>query len=214
MNGMRSGDKIPTGSDILDELIGGYEIGSITTLFGAAGTGKTNLCLLALIRAVGRGKKIVYVDTEARFSVERLQQITKYANKVLPHVILFTPKSFDEQAEVIARMPLIKNVGLMIVDSISGLYRLQHTKEATMMFKRQIAQLAACARAQQLPVILTAQVYADIETGTIKMVGEKILRNASVQLIELQSINEKKRAIVGEKYVDFTITEKGLLTCP
>ena len=206
-------EKIPTGSNVFDELIGGYEIGALTTIFGPAGAGKTNACMLALIRTVGRGKKIVYIDTESRFSIERLQQITKYANKVLPNVLLFTPKTFDEQEAIVRKMSNLRNLGLVVVDSLSGLYRLEKTKQANMILKRHIAQLASCARFHDIPVILTAQVYTDMDTGKNRMVTEKMVKNASKCLIELQIEGTKRVALCSGQRKEFCITEKGII-CP
>ena len=206
-------EKIPTGSDVLDELVGGYEIGAITAIFGPAGAGKTNACMLALIRMAGREKKIVYIDTEARFSVDRLQQITKYANKVLPTILLFTPKTFSEQVEITNRLANLKGLGLIVVDSLSGLYRLEKTKQANYIFKRHIAQLSSCARHLSIPIIVTAQVYSDMETGKPRMVAERMTKNASKCLIELQVKKTGRMALSGGKQKKFCITEKGI-TCP
>src|SRR3989338_3364910 len=90
--------KISTGSDIFDGLLdGGFEKGVITTIYGPGGSGKTNLCMLTLIRMAGTGKKIIYIDTESSFSVERLGQITKYNDKVLQNTLFFRPHTFEEQ---------------------------------------------------------------------------------------------------------------------
>jgi len=46
-------------------LGGGIECGSVTLLYGEAGTGKTNICLQAAFSLIEReGKKVAYVDTE------------------------------------------------------------------------------------------------------------------------------------------------------
>jgi len=61
--------KISAGSPILDELLeGGYEKDIINTIYGPAGSGKTLLCLLALIKVAEQGKKITYTDKQLLFS--------------------------------------------------------------------------------------------------------------------------------------------------
>ena len=88
--------KIPSGSKILDRMMeGGYEKDIITTIFGPAGSGKTVLCMLCAINAVRNGKKVIYIDTENNFSVERLKQICKFDyNKVLSNMVFLNPTSF------------------------------------------------------------------------------------------------------------------------
>ena len=69
-------DKIPSGSKVLDRMLNeGYEKDVITTIYGPAGSGKTVLCMLCSINMCRNKKKVIYVDTENSFSIERLKQI-------------------------------------------------------------------------------------------------------------------------------------------
>jgi DNA repair protein RadB len=218
-------DKIATGSLLLDEFIAqGYEKGIVTTIYGPAGSGKTNICMLALIRLTGQGKKIIYIDTESSFSIERLKQITKYPEKVLENVVFLHPTSFPEQHKIIENIQKMvnKNVGLIVIDTISMLYRLEKSlhpefRKTNAALSKQIAVLIKCARENNLPIIITSQVYSDFNNkDAVKMVGGDILRNGSRCLIELQQENSKRCAILKkhrslpEKNVRFTITQKGL----
>ena len=66
-------EKLPTGSRILDNMLhGGYEKDIITTIYGPAGSGKTNLCLLCAMNTAREGKKVIYIDTENNFWPEIL----------------------------------------------------------------------------------------------------------------------------------------------
>jgi DNA repair protein RadB len=57
-------DKVAFGCSSLDELMeGGAESGSVTLIYGEAGTGKTNLCLVLARNVARRGRKVVYLDT-------------------------------------------------------------------------------------------------------------------------------------------------------
>ena len=85
-------NKIPTGSKILDAMLdGGYEKDIITTIYGPAGSGKTVLCLLCSTSIARTGKKVVYVDSEGGFSLERLKQIALHTSqdykKILDNIV-------------------------------------------------------------------------------------------------------------------------------
>lgn len=218
--------KIPTGHPLLDKFLnGGYEKGIITTIYGPSGSGKTNLCLLPLIWAAGHGKKIIYIDTEGSFSVERLKQITKHYQKVLENVLFFKPTNFEEQKKVFKDVSRIvnSNIGLIVVDTISMLYRLElgQTKEiyeVNSTLGQQISYLIAIARRYKLPVLVANQVYADFnEKDQVKMVGGDLLKNGSKCLIELRNgkngVREcilRKHRSLPEKKIKFKIINKGI----
>lgn len=90
--------KIPIDCKPLDELLGGgIESGSLTSLYGEAGSGKTNICLQLARNVVLSGKKVVFIDTEG-VSFERLKQIcSQDFDKVTKGILFFTPYSLEEQ---------------------------------------------------------------------------------------------------------------------
>ena len=96
------GEKLPTGSRILDNMLdGGYEQDIITTIYGPAGAGKTNLCILCATNTARLKKKVIYVDTENNFSLDRFKQICSSINqnyaKILNNIAFLRPASFEEQ---------------------------------------------------------------------------------------------------------------------
>lgn len=218
--------KIPSGHPLLDSFLnGGYEKGVLTTIYGPSGSGKTNLCLLPIVWAAGHGKKIIYIDTEGSFSVERLKQITKHYRAVLDNVVFLRPTNFKEQRKVFANLKKIinKNIGLIVVDTISMLYRLElgQTKdiyEVNCSLGQQISLLIEIARKYKMPVLIANQVYADFhEKDKVNMVGGDLLKNGSKCLIELKIIKPGVRECILRKHrslpqrkIKFKIIEKGL----
>jgi DNA repair protein RadB len=223
------GENIPSGSKILDRMLnGGYEKDIITTIYGPAGSGKTVLCMLCAINVVRNKKKVIYVDTENNFSVERLKQIAKYDyNKVLGGMIFLRPLSFEEQKKSFDKLREIvdNKVGLIVVDTIAMLYRLELGKSSEVYsvnreLGRQIAYLNEIARKKHIPVLITNQVYADFENkDNVKMVGGDLLKYSSKCLLELQAtpsgnrkvILKKHRSIEEEKEITFKIVEGGVI---
>ena len=225
-------EKIPTGSRILDKMLdGGYEKDIITTLYGPAGSGKTNLCILCCINIARLKKKVIYVDTENNFSLDRFKQICSAINlnyaKVLNNIVFLKPASFEGQKKTFEKLKDIVNnkVGLIIFDSVAMLYRLELGKngdiyETNKDLGMQLAYLKQIAGKKHIPVLITNQVYADFEDkDKVNLVGGDLLRYGSKCLIELQitpsgnrlAIVKKHRAIEAEKSITFKIVEGGIL---
>jgi len=225
-------NKIPTGSKILDAMLeGGYEKDAITTIYGPAGAGKTILCLLTAMTMSRSGKKVIYVDTEGGFSVERLKQISDSIKqdyrKILDNVIFLKPTSFEEQKKSFEKLKEIVNekIGLIIVDTIAMLYRIEMGKseeyqDVNRELANQIAYLTEIARKKNIPILITNQVYADFdEKDKVNIVGGDILKYGSKCLIELQitpngnrrAILRKHRSLGAEKEFLFKIVEGGII---
>jgi len=231
--------RISTGSTDFDEwLDGGYDADIITTIYGPAGSGKTNLCLMATVAQASKGKKVIFVDTEGGFSLSRLNQLASH--EVMKNILLFKVTNFNEQTETFSKLLnlLKKDIGLVVVDSMVMLYRLEigeanQEKNTSKIYEinealaKQMRILNEIARKKQIPVIITNQVYSeflnkeDFESGKekrVSMVGGDILKYWSKCIIELQNIGEnRKRAIlkkhrnIPEKYFIFNIFDKGII---
>ena len=171
--------RISSGNKDLDEwLSGGYESDIITTLYGPAGSGKTNLCLLAAAAlAKDKNKKVIFIDTEASLSTDRLKQISD--EEAMKNILVLKATKFFEQVQIFNRLSekISKDVGLIIVDSMVMLYRLEmsiaqvhraHDPRAedkihilNMAMAKQLRILNEIARKKDIPIIITDQVYSD-----------------------------------------------------
>jgi len=219
--------KIETGSSLLNDLLeGGYEKDIITTIYGPAGSGKTLLCLLTLLKIAEKGKKIIYIDTEGGFSIERLKQLSDGYKRILDNILFLRPTTFKEQKESFEKLRDVINdkIGLIIVDTVSMLYRLELGKnedvyEVNKELGQQLGYLNEITRKKNIPVLITNQVYADFENkDNIRIVGGDLLKYGSKCMIELRvghsgvrkAILRKHRSIAEEKEVLFRIVDKGI----
>jgi DNA repair protein RadB len=219
-------DKISTGSKIMDALLeGGYETDAITTIYGPAGSGKTNLLLLAAVDAAQKGKKVIYIDTEGGFSIARLKQIMPAYEKILDKIMFLKPTTFEEQKQAFEKLKELVNskIGLIIVDTISMLYRLERhnedVKEINGDLGAQICFLTEIARKKNIPSLIANHVYSPFDSkNKVNIVGGDIMKYGSKCLLELQLgengmrkvILRKHRSIAGEKETKFKIIEKGI----
>lgn len=220
--------KISAGSyDLNRWLHGGYECDVVTVIYGAPGTGKTNFCLLAAVSQAKKGNKIVYVDTEGGFSVERVKQLSASNHEqVLENILLLTPSNFQEQQQAFEKLKayLKHEVSLIIVDGLTILYRLDfanarekdlfESQKVVNELVRQIRILAEIARKRNIPVIVTNQIYRWEDKE--RMVGGDILRYWGKCLIELVHQDGKRTAYLrkhrslAESSLPFRITSEDI----
>jgi len=221
--------RVSTGIEVFDEMLeGGFEADTITTIYGPAGSGKTNICLSCMARTAREGSKVIYFDTEGGYSVERLKQIAPDYEKILKNVFFFRPTSFAEQKANFERFKQLmdesttKKIRLIIVDTISMLYRVELGQSDDIYtvnseLGKQISYLSEIARKKSIPVLITNQVYTDPETNSIKMVGGDLLKYWSKCLIEVErfktyrrAVLRKHRSIPENKEVYFEIKHDGI----
>lgn len=194
----------PTGTSVLDSLLGdGYPSGILTSIYGPAASGKTTACMLAAIDFARKGRKVVYVDTEGGFSTERFKQLAADYEKLLPNIIFLKINSFDEQIRQFKLLPeLAKNrkIGLVVVDTIGSHYRNARREETyrqnnnELAMQVEILQALAKERALDLLVLMTNQVYADVEKiDEVVPVGGEIIRKRCGCMLELRAIHGSMR---------------------
>lgn len=209
----------PTGSPVFDELLeGGYEKGIITTVYGPAASGKSNLALLAVASAQN---KVIFVDTEGSFSVDRLQQLAPDVEDILDRVILLKATTFEKQTTILTKLPdlITPDTDLVIVDSIASQYRAAIARgedNLNNQLSHQINTLFRVAADHEIPALITTQVYANMEDGGVNLVGGDIIKYNSKCLIELrnedgrQAILQKHRFLAPNKSVRFVIDTVGI----
>ena len=201
--------KVPLGVRGLDELLGGgVEEGCITLLHGEAGSGKTNFCLQLARNAVRAGRKVIYIDTEG-VSMDRLRQICGEDFELVARNILFSePYSFEEQENLIDKAAKLAvnnaEVGLIVIDSITMHYRLtmrdETRRDERYSLTRQIAKLLRVSRTRGIPVVVTSQVYTDIDTGAFLPLGGHMLSHNAKAIIRFEKAAPSVRVAVLEKH--------------
>jgi DNA repair protein RadB len=235
-------NKISAGSfDLNKFLFGGYETDIITTIYGPGGSGKTNLCLLVAVSQAKKGNKVIYVDTEGGFSSDRVHQLlgedkSDFEN-VLSNIMILKPTSFEEQEESFEQLlKFVKkgDISLIVIDSIAMLYRLelgdaiksedtQNIQEVNRKLANQLRILTEISRKQNIPVIVTNQVYSQFtrdeneqKERKVSMVGGDLLKYWSKCIIEVQNyrgrrnLKLRKHRSLPEKELEFEIVNNGI----
>ena len=234
-------NKISAGSyDLNKFLYGGYEKDIINTVYGPGGSGKSNFCMCACVSQSKKGNKVLFIDTEASFSIDRYKQIhngsSEEIKKDLKNVFIFKPTNFLDQEKIFEELnEKIKNTNfsLIIVDSIGMLYRIElanaiQTKKTEEIQKvnqklaKQLMLLNEIARKKNICILVTNQVYSNFVQDldkiekSVNMVGGDLLKYWSKCLIELQFNFGKRKMIlkkhrsIKEKEMIFEINNLGI----
>ena len=207
---------------------------------GSPGSGKTNLSVLACCSQAKKENKIIFIDTEGGFSVERVKQIVgEDYEKVLENIFLLEPTNFDEQKKSFLKL-LNKirsgHVSLIVIDGMAMLYRLElgeavkekekaKIQEVNREIARQMRILAEISRKKQIPILITNQVYTeflsekDLKNGVEKstnIVGGDLFKYWSKCIIELKNNRGKRKAVLlkhrslPQKEMSFEIKNEGV----
>lgn len=220
-------ERLSSGCSEIDMLLeGGYENDILTAIYGSSGSGKTNLCLICAVNVAKERKKVIYIDTEGGFSVSRLNQIAGGSKEINDNFLFLRPVSFNEQKKSFEKLKEIVNaeIGLIIVDTIAMLYRIELGKndkmyETNRELGKQVSYLTEIARKKKIPIIMTNQVYSGFdEQEDIRMVGGDIIKYGCKCIIELKKtksgtrifILKKHRSIAEGKKLFFRIVESGI----
>ncbi len=216
-------ERMRTGAEALDELLGGgLERRSLTQLYGEPGTGKSTICIIAAVAALKSGKDVIFFDTEG-FSVERFRQVAgANPEKLAENLYIYEPADFDRQGLMIAESETLLRrgtVGLIVVDSATALYRteLGETRNAQRKLARQMIHLLGLAKKYDLPVLITNQVYMDVETGEFRGLGGTGLLHLSKTIVRIEKRDGFRRAVLVKHrslpegtFFDFAITQEGI----
>ena len=159
-------------------------------------------------------------------SLERLKQIAgdEY-EEVMKNILFFEPHNFDDQEKIVDKAVRLAEssleVGVIILDSATIHYRLTRNDEekgTRKSLSTQLTKLLGVARNKGMPILLTSQVYSDIEKGTLEPLGGHVLLHNAKAIIRLDKVGASTRRAVIMKHrhleegrrADFKLTRVGV----
>ncbi|GJM94439.1 hypothetical protein PR202_ga11081 [Eleusine coracana subsp. coracana] len=177
------GGRLATTLAGLDKALGGgIPLGKLTEVVGPSGIGKTQFCLkLALLAALpecygGLNGRVVYIDTESKFSSRRMIEIGQksfpqifrqegLAQKMAGRILVMRPTSLADFTKSLEQMKvtlLQHDVKLLLVDSMAALTSLENEKAAAGFrqhpLRWALSFLKSIAEFSKIPVVVTNQV--------------------------------------------------------
>ncbi|TFF95693.1 MAG: DNA repair and recombination protein RadA [Promethearchaeota archaeon] len=232
--------RITTGSNNLDELLGGgIESGSVTELFGEYRTGKTQiahqLCVNVQLPYEEGGVEggALYIDAEGTFRPERIISMAEAKdldyNEVLKNIVIGRAYNSDHQillAKEASKIIEEKNIKLIIVDSIISHFRSEYIGRGTLATRQQILNthihdlLRLSETYEEMAVLFTNQVSSkpDVFYGNpITHTGGNIIAHGATIRIYLRKGKGEQRVAkvidapnLPEADAIFTITDDGI----
>ena len=231
--------KLTTGCSSLDTLLeGGIETQSLTEFYGEFGSGKSQLChQLCVTVQLGEAQgglngNVLYIDTEATFRPERVQQIApRFGIKpkdVLKGIVYAEAYTSNHQTVLLENADEVikeNNIKLIIIDSVMSHFRSEYIGREMLANRQQqlnkhLHKLMRLSRAFNTAAVITNQVMASPDTffsKAVSPVGGHILGHMSHNRIFLRKGRNNMRIAkltaspsLPEGEVPMRITERGI----
>jgi DNA repair protein RAD51 len=154
---------ISTGLQKLDDFLsGGIPNGVITDIYGASGTGKTQLLFQICINAIKNGGNVLYQDTTGSFRPERILEIQKQQNLTFDILEKITVSRITNTSEQLKSIDIMNasNFSLIVIDNITDLFSYEYPKDDTIfeknsIFIKYLHNLSLVAINKKIPVVIT-----------------------------------------------------------
>ena len=231
--------KLTTGCSSLDTLLnGGIETQSLTEFYGEFGSGKSQLChQLCVTVQLGEAQgglngNVLYIDTEATFRPERVQQIApRFGIKpkdVLKGIVYAEAYTSNHQTVLLENADEVikeNNIKLIIIDSVMSHFRSEYIGREMLANRQQqlnkhLHKLVRLSRAFNTAAVITNQVMASPDaffSKAVSPVGGHILGHMSHNRIFLRKGRNNMRIAkltaspsLPEGEVPMRITERGI----
>lgn len=172
---------------------------AITSIWGDYGVGKTTFSLQKAIATASKEKKVIYIYTKPNFPFEKVNNLIKNSNKkILDNIHFIISLNFEDLYSLVFNLEYIlldkenNNLELIIIDSITDLYRLElnrESKEKNFILNYKLSQILA-----------NLSYLNETYNTNVLIVSNKANINRNGQIIETQS-----GGLVMEYWINSTI---------
>lgn len=144
--------------------LSGKRIGYVDT------EGVSSVRLRQVFEGAARAAAVVMPDTQGGDALMDLAETGDTLQDLESRVLFFTPYTIEEQERMVQNASRLPDLGLLVVDSINMHYRLHidsggdSEAEAGRSLYKQLHHLTSFARQNNVPVLVTGQVYGGEDT--------------------------------------------------
>ncbi len=216
---------IKTGLEKLDKILGGGIRNCVLTdIFGASGTGKTQLALQIMASSLSAGDTIFYQDTTGTFRPERLLELFQpkgLSPTLLDNVAVGRITNTSEQFNHISKIRQ-SNFSLVIIDNVTDLFSFEYSKEEQILQKttqlaKYMKELSQVALDKKIPILIVNMIRRTAE-GDQENLGSVVsmFTHIKIKLIKKPQNYEGNVFMTPLKKDRFLykITKEGLIDLP
>jgi len=213
---------ISTGIKKIDQFLDvGIKNGIITDIFGATGTGKTQLAMQISINSLLQGGSVLFQDTSGKFRPERMLDLIKSRDldpNLLDRVKVARITNTSEQIKYLSK---IKENGfsLVIIDNITDLFSYEFSREEqnlekNIIFMQYMHDLSLIAFQKKLPIIVTNMIrkFDDVERENMDK-SISMFTHVKIQLFKkgTKYFGKIIPSLIQKKEFEYQITKEGLM---
>jgi len=213
---------ISTGIKKLDNYLGGgIKGGIITDIFGATGTGKTQLTMQISINSLLDGNQVLFQDTTGQFRPERMLDLIKIRNletNLLDRVKVGRVTNSSEQIQLLSKIK-DQDFSLVVIDNVSDLFSFEYGKEEqnlekNVTFMQYMHELSLISIQKKLPIVVT-NIIRKIDDLEIENLDKSISMFTHMK-IKLSKIGKKYSCEIFPSFLEkkefpYQITKEGLI---
>lgn len=214
---------ISTGIKKLDQYLGGgIKNGIITDIYGANGTGKTQLVMQISLNSLQKGGDVLFQDTTGEFRPERMLEFIKNRkldSSLLDNVKVVRITNTGEQINYLSKIKKIDNFSLIIIDNVTDLFSFEYSKEEQELEKRNLFMkymhdLSLISLEKKIPIIITNMIrnIGDSEKENLEK-PISIFTHLKIKLMKngTKHFGEILPTFQGQRQFSYLITKEGLV---
>ncbi|MHB8566578.1 MAG: P-loop NTPase family protein [Nitrososphaerales archaeon] len=229
----QSQERISTGSSVFDSLFcEGLPIASVTDVYGAAATGKTQFAFQNAVMTCASKKAaenkplVIFIDCAGSFRPERIAEIAESrgfsSSRVLESISSVNVRSVSDQIVANSRIleqEMFSKCKLIIVDDVTMNFA-SEMNDSEQIIERQsllssyMRKLAYIANARDLSVLLTNSIRSrgdsSIGETTGDIISEYALFRVYFKKIDATRIASIEQPLLAKKAVRFEIETRGI----
>lgn len=198
----------------------------IFSVWGDFGVGKTTFALQTAINAIKNKKKVIYIYTKPNLPSEKIVNLSKGSEEILNRIIVLKPMDFEDLNNIVFNLEFLilkdsDNKGdqlkLIIIDSITELYRLELNKDKkeknynlNYQLNQILANLTYLNKTYDIELLIVnelSRITQDNQTIEVQS-GGKVMEfwvNYNLKITKTKKLNQRK--FILKKYPENHIIE-------
>ena len=185
----------------------------IISVWGDFGVGKTTFALQTAIESAEFGNNVIFFYTKPNLPYDKMKLISKGVNMKLDNLHIILINNFDELHKVIFNFEFLilkllqeekKKINLIIIDSLTNLYRIELNKDKkeknynlNYKLNQILANLYYLNQKYRIEVLVVNEISRKNSSDQINEIqsGGKVMEywiNMSIKIVRINKLNERK----------------------